>query len=283
MPGRPDNSMHELPITLVSPEKTSLLQIGRDFLRYRELLFLLVWREVSVRYKQTAVGIFWVVLQPILSALIFAFVFAQLAIKPSDGLPYLLFAYSGTLIWGIFSQGIDRASGSIVADEQLIKRVYFPRWIIPMASVGSTLIDFAICTLLLFAMLFYYSIPLTWNLVFFLPAAILVFILATSLGLATAALNAKYRDFRLLATFGLQIFQFASPVFYSYQIVRPGLLGFMYLNPLAGPIELFRLSVTGSSHFLLSGFATSLAMDLVVIAVCVRIFHTLEDDIVDTI
>jgi len=275
--------MPELPLTIISPEKTSLLQIGRDLLRYRELLFLLVWREVSVRYSQTVVGVFWVILQPMLSALIFAFVFAQLAIKPSDGLPYLVFAYSGTLIWGMFAQGIERASGSIVADEQLIRRVYFPRWIIPMASVASTLIDFSICTLLLVALLFFYSVPLTWNVVFFLPATLLVFSLATALGLATAALNAKYRDFRLLAAFGLQIFQFASPVFYSYQIVRPSLLPFMYLNPMAGPLELFRLSVTGSSHFVLSGFATSLAVDLVLIALCVRIFYTLEDDIVDTI
>ena len=282
-PRRPTNSMPELPLTIISPEKTSLLQIGRDLLRYRELLFLLVWREVSVRYSQTVVGVFWVILQPMLSALIFAFVFAQLAIKPSDGLPYLVFAYSGTLIWGMFAQGIERASGSIVADEQLIRRVYFPRWIIPMASVASTLIDFSICTLLLVALLFFYSVPLTWNVVFFLPATLLVFSLATALGLATAALNAKYRDFRLLAAFGLQIFQFASPVFYSYQIVRPSLLPFMYLNPMAGPLELFRLSVTGSSHFVLSGFATSLAVDLVLIALCVRIFYTLEDDIVDTI
>jgi len=280
--------MHELPITIVSPEKTSLLQIGRDFVRYRDLLLLLVWREVSVRYKQTAVGIFWVVLQPMLSALIFAVVFGLFVKLPSEGLPYLVFAYSGTLIWSLFSQGIDRASGSIVADEQLIKRVYFPRWIIPLASVGSTAIDFAICTLLLLALLFFYSIPLTWHLVFFLPATILVFLLATALGLATAALNAKYRDFRLLAAFGLQIFQFLSPVFYSYEnipndAIPHNLLWLVYLNPMAGPIELFRLSVTGSSHFLMSGFATSLAVDLFLIVLCVRIFYTLEDDIVDTI
>src|SRR5271156_3545609 len=153
--------MHELPVTIVSPEKTSLLQVGRDLLRYRELLFLLVWREVSVRYSQTAVGIFWVVLQPMLSALIFAFVFGHLVNMPSDGLPYLVFAYSGTLIWGLFSQGVDRASGSIVADEQLIRKVYFPRWIIPLASVGSTTVDFAISTLFLFLLLIIYSIPLT--------------------------------------------------------------------------------------------------------------------------
>jgi lipopolysaccharide transport system permease protein len=280
--------MHELPVTIVSPEKTSLLQIGRDLLRYRELLFLLVWREVSVRYKQTAVGIFWVILQPLLSALIFALVFGLFVHLPSEGLPYLVFAYSGTMIWGLFAQGVDRASGSIVADEQLIRKVYFPRWIIPMASVGSTLIDFSICTLLLFVILFFYSVPLTWHLVFFLPATILVFLLATVLGLATAALNAKYRDFRLLATFGLQIFQFLSPVFYSFQnipgnIIPRDLLWLVYLNPMAGPIELFRLSVTGSSHFLMLGFATSLAVDLILIVLCVRIFYTLEDDIVDTI
>jgi lipopolysaccharide transport system permease protein len=275
--------MHELPVTIVSPDKTSVLQIGRDLVRYRELLFLLVWREISVRYKQMAVGIFWVILQPIISALIFAVVFGFFVHLPSEGLPYLVFAYSGTLIWGLFSQGIDRASGSIVADEQLIRKVYFPRWLIPMASVGSTAIDFAICSLLLFVILFLYSIPLTWHLVFFLPAGLLVFFLATALGLATAALNAKYRDFRLLATFSLQIFQFLSPVFYSFQNIPNNLLWLMYLNPMAGPIELFRLSVTGKSHFFMQGFATSLAVDLFLIVLCVRIFHNLEDDIVDTI
>jgi lipopolysaccharide transport system permease protein len=275
--------MHELPITVISPEKSSLLQLARDFVRYRDLLLLLIWREISVRYKQTAVGIFWVALQPMLSALIFAIVFGLFVHLPSEGLPYLVFAYSGTLIWGLFAQGVDRASGSIVADELLIKKVYFPRWIIPMASVGSVLVDFCICTLLLVVILFCYAIPLTWHLVYFLPAAILVLILAAALGMATAALNAKYRDFRLLAAFGLQIFQFISPVFYSYQIVRPDFLGLMYLNPMAGPIELFRLSVTGTSHFFMPGFLTSLAVDVVVIALCVRIFHTLEDDLVDTI
>jgi len=130
-------------------------------LRYRELLFLLIWRKVSVRYSQTAVGIFWVILQPMLSALILAFVFGRLVNMPSDGLPYLVFAYSGTLLWGLFSQGIDRASGSIVADEQLIRRVYFPRWIIPLAVVGSTVVDFAICTVVLFVILFFYAILLT--------------------------------------------------------------------------------------------------------------------------
>ncbi|HEV3270806.1 MAG TPA: ABC transporter permease [Candidatus Methylacidiphilales bacterium] len=277
--------MHDPSVTVVSPEKTSLLQIARDLVRYRELLFLLVWREVSVRYKQTAVGIFWVILQPMLSALILGvFVFGRLGNMSSDGLPYLVFAYSGILIWGLFAQGIDRASGSIVADEQLIRKVYFPRWIIPMASVGSSLVDFAVCTLLLVVFLFSYSVPPTWHLVFFLPATLLVFFLATALGMATAALNAKYRDFRLLTIYGLQIFQFISPVYYSFQTILPkNLLWLVYLNPMAGPIELFRLSVTGTSHFLIAGFATSLAVDLLLIALCVRIFYTLEDDIVDTI
>jgi lipopolysaccharide transport system permease protein len=275
--------MHELPITIVSPEKSSLLQIVRDFVRYRDLLLLLVWREISVRYKQTAVGIFWVALQPMLSAAIFAIVFGFFVHLPSEGLPYLVFAYSGTLIWGFFAQSIDRASGSIVADEFLIKRVYFPRWIIPMASVGSTAIDFCVGAVVLFVIMGCYSVPLTWHIVFFIPAAIIVLLLATALGLATAALNAKYRDFRLLAAFGLQILQFVSPVFYSFTVIPSDLRQWMYINPMAGPIELFRLSVTGTSHFYLPGFLISLAVNVVIITICVRIFHTLEDDLVDTI
>jgi lipopolysaccharide transport system permease protein len=275
--------MNELPVTTISPERSSFLQMGRDFIRYHELLLLLIWREISVRYSQTAVGILWVVLQPMLAALIFAFVFGRLVNMPSDGLPYLVFAYSGTLIWGLFAQGLDRAAGSIVADEQLIRKVYFPRWIIPLASVGSALIDFAICTLVLVVLLFVYDIPPTWHLVFFLPATLLVFLLAASLGVATAALNARYRDFRLLVTYALQIFPFITPVYYSLRLVPHDLLGVAYLNPLAGPVELFRLSVTGTSHFFLPGFAVSLAVDALVIASCVWIFHALEDDIVDTV
>jgi lipopolysaccharide transport system permease protein len=275
--------MQELPVTVISPEKTSLLQMGRDLFRYSELLLLLAWREISVRYSHTAVGIFWVVLQPALSALIFTVVFGWFVKLPADGLPYLLFAYCGTLGWGLFAQGIDRAAGSIVADEQLIRKVYFPRWIIPLASVGSAVIDFAICIVLLALFLIYFQIAPTWDALLFLPAALLIFALATALGLATAALNARYRDFRLLVTYGLQVTQYLTPVFYSLTIVPQKYLWLMYLNPMAGPIELFRLSVTGRSHFLAEGFLISFAVDVVLIAVCVRIFHALEDDIVDTI
>ncbi len=239
--------MQEQSVTVISPEKTSLWQMGEDFLRYRDLLLLLIWREISVRYKQTAVGILWVVVQPMLSALIFAFVFGIVAKMTPDNLPYVVFAYSGTLIWTLFAQGVDRASGSIVADEQLVRKVYFPRWLIPTASVGSTLIDFAICCVFLAGLLFYFSIAPTWKLLLFLPAVFLILLLSLSIGVATAALNAKYRDFRLLAIFALQIFQFLSPVFYSFQFVPRSVLWLIYLNPLAGPIELFRLSVTGHS------------------------------------
>jgi lipopolysaccharide transport system permease protein len=275
--------MQESPVTVISPEKTSLLQMGRDFFRYNELLLLLAWREISVRYSHTAVGIFWVVLQPVLSAAIFAVVFGWFVKLPSDGMPYLLFAYCGTLVWGLFAQGIDRAAGSIVADEQLIRKVYFPRWIIPVASAGSAAIDFAVCVVLLGLFLLFYQVPLTWYALLFLPASLLVFVLATALGVATAALNARYRDFKLLVTYGLQITQYLSPIFYSLTIVPPKYLWCMYLNPMAGPIELFRLSVTGRGHFLPEGFLISLAVDVVLITVCVRIFHALEDDIVDTI
>jgi lipopolysaccharide transport system permease protein len=275
--------MHELPLTVISPARVSLAQILRDLLRYRDLVTLLIWREISVRYKQTVVGILWVALQPMLSAIIFAIVFGFFVHLPSEGLPYLVFAYAGTLIWGLFAQGIDRASGSIVADEWLIKRVYFPRWLVPLASVGSSFVDFAVCTVVLIIILLIYQVAPTWRLVWFIPATLLVLALTASIGLATAALNAKYRDFRLLATFGLQILQFLSPVFYSYQLIRPEWARFMYLNPMAGPIELFRLSVTGVSHFDLPGFLVSLTLDLAIILLCVRIFHSLEDDIVDTI
>jgi lipopolysaccharide transport system permease protein len=257
--------------------------MARDLLGYRDLLFLLIWREISVRYKQTAVGIVWVVLQPAASALIFAFVFGHLVRMPSEGLPYLVFAYSGTLIWQLFAQGVERASGSIVADEQLVRRVYFPRWIIPVASIGSAFIDFSISLLFLAAILIVYAIAPSWHLVLLVPAILLMLLLALAVGIATAALNAKYRDFRLVALFALQILQFVSPVFYSYEIVPSSYLGLLYLNPLAGPIELFRLGATGQGHFLASGFITSISVEMILVLICLRVFHALEDDLVDTI
>jgi len=275
--------MQPPPIKVITPERTSLVQFFRDFLKYRNLLALLFWRDINVRYRQTVVGLFWVILQPIVSAGIFAFVFGRLVHIPSDGLPYVVFAYSGTVIWGLFSQGVDRAAGCILADEPMITKVYFPRWILPLASVGGTFLDFSVSVLVLFIITFYFQLYPGWNIVLFVPAVALVLILTASVATSVAMLCAKYRDFRFLTTFCLQVFVFASPVFYTLSMFHPNTFWVAYLNPLAGPIELFRLGVIGTGHFYVPGFMLSLTMELLVLLVGMRIVYELEDDLIDTI
>jgi len=275
--------MHKLPIKVITPERTSLVQFFKDFVKYRNLFALLFWRDINVRYRQTVIGLFWVILQPIVSAAIFAFVFGRLVHIPSDGLPYVVFAYSGTVIWGLFSQGVDRAAGSILADEQMITKVYFPRWILPLASVGGTFLDFSVSAVVLFLITFYFQLYPGWHILLFVPAVGLVLALTASVGTSVAMLCAKYRDFRFLANFCLQVFVFASPVFYTLGMFHQNTLWVAYLNPLAGPIELFRLGVIGTGHFYPLGFMLSLTMELLVLLIGLRIVYELEDDLIDTI
>jgi len=257
--------------------------LPRDFIKYKGLLSLLIWRDIQVRYRQTAIGLLWVILQPALFALIFAFVFGRLVNISSDGLPYIVFAYSGTVIWGLFSQGIDRASQSILSEAHLIGKVYFPRWILPLASIGGTFVDFLVSLVLLLIFTCFYDLPPGWTFLFFIPAILLVLGLTASLGMGTAALCAKYRDFRFLVTFLLQVAQFVSPVFYTFSLIPPRYLWLAYLNPMAGVLELFRLSLYGHGHFYLPGFCLSLASALLISGLCLKIAYMFEDNLIDTI
>ena len=275
----------ELPTRVrISPERISLAQTLRDFQKFRELLLILSWREISVRYKQTALGFFWVLLQPLASAFIFAFLLGHLGKLPSDHMPYLVFSFIGLTLWNLFAQGLDRASASIVLDERLISKVYFPRWLIPLAAVLSTapdfLINFVFANLLLGLNGFYPG----WQIIVALPVILFVGMLAASVGLVLAALTVRYRDFRFVVPFCLQMGLFASPVLYSLTLLQPGLRSFAYLNPLAGSIEIFRHALTNSLAAIDGwGCALSFGTGIVICIVCVEIFRRMEDDLADLI
>ena len=271
------------PLKVISSKPSTLRQFVQAFIKYRHLLGLLIWRDMNVRYRQTAVGLLWVALQPILFALIFTVIFGHLAQLPSDGVPYLVFAFSGAVIWRFFSQGVDRSSASILQEEPLVTKVYFPRWILPLSHVGSAFFDFIVSLILLFLLVAAERMNPGWYLLLLPVSILLVSLLAAFIGASVALLCCKYRDFTFLVSFGLQIMQFLTPVFYSVSLFGPQLRIFAYLNPLAGPFELFRLSVTGTSHFWWPGFLTSLAMDLVVVLVAGRIIYVIEDELVDVI
>jgi lipopolysaccharide transport system permease protein len=212
---------------------------------YRELLYFFVWRDLKVRYKQTAIGVVWVVLQPLMVMLIFTLFFGRLAKMPSQGLPYPIFYYTGLLPWMYFSASLTNATNTIVEHEKVVTKVYFPRMILPFSAVLSGLVDFGIGFVLLLAMmLFFHMIPTTATLL--VPVFLLLAVMtALAMGLWLSALNAIYRDVRYVIPFIVQFWLFASPVVYPSTIV-PAKWRWLYgLNPMTGVVEGFRWALTG--------------------------------------
>jgi lipopolysaccharide transport system permease protein len=217
----------------------------REMWNYRELLYFLVWRDLKIRYKQTAIGVGWVVLQPLMAMLLFTVFFGRLAKMPSEGLPYPVFYYTGLLTWLYFSASLTHATNTVVEHERVITKVYFPIMFLPFSAVLSGLVDFGIGFVLLMGlMLYYHLIPTIATLL--VPIFLLLAVLtALAVGLWLSALNAIYRDVRYVIPFLVQFWMFASPVVYPSTVV-PAKWRWLYgLNPMAGVVEGFRWAVTG--------------------------------------
>jgi len=225
------------------------LSLGLDELwHYRELLYFLTWRDVKIRYKQTALGVAWAVLQPLITMVIFSVIFGQLAKLPSDGIPYPVFSYAALLPWGLFSGALQRAGTSLVTNSNLITKVYFPRLVIPISAVAAGLVDFAISFIVLLGLMLYYKITLTW-MIFTIPLFVLLAVLtALAVSLWLSALNVKYRDVQYMIPFLIQAWMYASPVAYSAGLIPTGPWRIIYgLNPLAGVIQGFRWALLGGN------------------------------------
>jgi lipopolysaccharide transport system permease protein len=233
------------PGILIEPKRRLLqLDLGAVW-QYRELLYFLVWRDVKVRYKQTAIGAAWTILQPLMTMAIFTVIFGNFAKIPSDGLPYPVFAYTALLPWTYFAQAIGRSGSSLVGNTSLIKKVYFPRLIIPISAAIAPLVDFAVAFTLLLAMMGWYGIAPTWGLTalpFFLLQA-LATVLAVSLFLS--ALNVRYRDVGHAIPFLIQFWMYASPVAYPVSLVPLKWRPLYSVNPMVGIIEGFRWALLG--------------------------------------
>jgi lipopolysaccharide transport system permease protein len=211
----------------------------------RELLYFFVWRDIKVRYKQTAVGAAWAILQPFLTMVVFSLFFGKLAHIPSEGLPYPVFYYSALLPWTYFAGALQNSTNTIVENQRVITKVYFPRLVLPLSAVISGLVDFAVALLLFFGMMLYYRIAPTWHLLL-LPAFLLLALLtALGVGLWLSALNAIYRDVKYVLPFLVQFWLFASPVAYPTALVPEKWRWVYGLNPMAGVIEGFRWSLSG--------------------------------------
>lgn len=240
------SSAEPLPLVVIEPTRGLAALRLRELWAYRELLYFLVWRDVKVRYKQTALGAAWAILQPLMTAVVFTIFFGRLAGIASDGLPYPLFSYAGLLVWTFFAQGLSQSSNSVVGSAQLITKVYFPRLVIPIAAVLSGLVDLAVALPVLAAMLWYYGI---WPgaAVLAVPLfALLALVAATGVGLWLSALNVEYRDVRYVVPFLVQLWLFVTPVIYPASVLAPrlqrlGLPAWSWgINPMAGVVEGFR-------------------------------------------
>ncbi len=213
---------------------------------YRELAFIFAWRDIKVRYKQTAVGILWAILQPILMVAIFSFFFGKLAQIPSDGIPYPVFAFVGIMFWNYFSISLTGSSNTLIENENIIKKVYFPRLIMPIASTITPLIDLIISLLVLVALMLYYGfIPTLYSLLLLPTLFIISFLAASGLGLFLASINFKYRDVRYALPFFIQILMYLTPVIYPTSLLSEEYQWILALNPMTGIIEAARASFFG--------------------------------------
>jgi lipopolysaccharide transport system permease protein len=243
-----ENASQALPTFRIDPP-SGWTSIGfRELWDYRELLYFLTWRDVKVRYKQTALGAAWAIIQPLFMMLVFSLFFGRLAGIKSDGIPYPIFTFCALLPWQLFAHALTESSNSLVANERLITKVYFPRLVVPIAAVLGGLVDFAVAFAILLVMMFYYGIVPTWAIVT-LPGFILLAVLtALGVGLWLSALNVKYRDVRYTINFLIQFWLFATPVAYPSSIVPAKWRALYGLNPMAGVVEGFRWALLGKQE-----------------------------------
>jgi len=242
-PGR--ETQNPLPHVVIEPRRL----LGRanlpELWRYRELFYFLTWRDVKVRYKQTMLGAAWAVLQPLFNMLLFTLIFGRLAKLPSDNIPYPLFAFAGLLPWTFFANAVSAAGSSLVGNSHLVTKVYFPRLIIPAASVLAVLVDFGFAFGLMAVLMAVYRVPLTINLLL-LPYLVLVTVVfAFAVGTYLAALQVKYRDVRYVIPFLIQFWMFATPIIYPVSLLPLWLRPLFALNPMAGVIEAYRVALLG--------------------------------------
>lgn len=252
----------------------------REIWEYRELLYFLTWRDIKVRYKQTAMGATWAIVQPLFTMLIFTLFFSIFVGVPSDGIPYPVFAYAGLLPWTFFAGAVSNCSNSIIGSAGLITKVYFPRMLIPAASVSAGLVDLVIATVILIAMTLPYGITLTGSLFMMPVLATLTMILALGAGILMAALTARYRDVRHVLPFVLQLWMFSSPIIYPLSVVPEKWRWALELNPLTGIIEGFRCSLVGRA-FNWRAIIFSSLVGLVLFICSMFIFRRLEKSFAD--
>jgi len=236
----------------------------RELWEYRELLYFLTWRDVKIRYKQTALGAAWAIIQPVFTMVLFSIFFGRLARMPSDGVPYPIFSFTALVPWTLFVYGLSQSSNSLVGSANLIRKVYFPRLVIPISSLFSGVVDFLIAFVILLGMMIYYGIMPTINVVWVPFFVLLTLVISLGVGLWLSALNVEYRDVKYVVPFLTQFWMFATPIAYPSSLLHQPWRTLYGLNPMTGVVEGFRWGLLGTQthpgSMLIASSATALLM-----------------------
>jgi len=255
----------------------------KDLWRYRELFYFLAWRDILVRYRQTAIGFAWAILRPLLTMLVLTVVFGRVARLPSEGVPYPVLVFSAMLPWQFFSNSLTESSNSLVTNANLITKIYFPRLVIPASSVIVGMVEFAISFLILAVLLVWYQFMPTWRILFLPLLIVLAFLTALGPGLIVTVLNVKYRDFRYIIPFVVQFGLYVSPVGYSSSRIQGAWRLLYSLNPMVGVIDGFRWAICGNQPIYWPGFVISLTLTGLLLVFGLRFFRRMERQFADVI
>jgi len=273
----------ELPVVRIQPAKGWVPLKLRDLWEYRELLYFLVWRDIKVRYKQTVLGMSWAVIQPFFTMVVFSVFFGYLAKVPSDHIPYPLFSFAALVPWTFFASGLNQSSNSLVGSGTLISKVYFPRLIIPLASVFSGIVDFLVAFVVLLLMMFYYGYAPTINVVWLPLFLLLALVSSLGVGLWFSALNVNYRDVRYIVPFITQFWLLATPIAYSTSLLHEPWRTIYGLNPMVGVVEGFRWALLGTNTAPGPIVAVSAAAAVVILVSGAFYFRRMEKTFADVV
>jgi lipopolysaccharide transport system permease protein len=269
-------------VTVIGAPKGWHMLDWRELWAYRELLWVLTARDIKVRYKQTVLGAAWAIIRPVLTMVVFSVIFGRFAGMPSDGYPYPIFVYAALLPWTFFSSSISASGQSLVGSAHLVSKVYFPRLIIPLSSVGAGLLDLLISTGILLLMMLWYGVGWSWHLAAAPLLLLAVVFLALGVGTLLSALTVAYRDFTHITPFLVQVWMYATPVIFPVSLVPERWHWLLFLNPMTGLVEAFRASFLGKP-FDLFGIGTSVAIALLIFGAGIAFFEKVERRFADII
>jgi lipopolysaccharide transport system permease protein len=250
---------------------------------YRELFYFLIWRDIKVRYKQTLIGATWILIQPLFSMMVFTFFFGRLVKMPSDGVPYAIFSYTALVPWTYFTSSLSRSNNSLVSNSNLITKVYFPRVALVVSSTLSGLLDYALSSVVLFALLYIYKIELSFKILLWPVLTVILVLLALGLGMIFSSLNVKYRDIGYMVPYGLQLFFFITPILYPTSIIPEAYRDILGLNPMYGIVDGFRSAFLYSRQVNWQLILMSLIVALITLFIGIFCFNKTEREFADII